>query len=94
MKSNNILVPSGLNENQQACVEALEEALELAREGQIETIGIVACLPGGVAPVMGGNRAGDLALGCLKLLRMIDEATSGPEKAAARGPKRSIIQVR
>ena len=53
-----------LNQYQRACVDLLQETLELALEGKVTSIGIIACLDGGYATVMAGKQAGDLNLGC------------------------------
>ena len=74
-----------LTEDQRQCVHVLKEALEQAEAGNIDTIGVVACMKGGYASVMGGSRAGDLALGALDLQQQILDATRGAKmrKAAA-----------
>ena len=66
-----------LTDDQQRCVHVLKEALEQAEAGNIDTIGVVACMKGGYASAMGGSRAGDLALGALDLQQKILEATRG-----------------
>jgi hypothetical protein len=66
-----------LTENQEACVSLLEEALREARDGNIETIGIVVCMTDGFASVMAGHQAADLNLGCDSLKRKILDAIEG-----------------
>jgi hypothetical protein len=84
------LVGTGLTEDQQACVDLLEQALDEARAGKIGTIGIVVCMDGGYASVMAGRKAGDLHLGCADLMDRIKEATRGKRSAA---PASKIIKL-
>lgn len=81
---------SKLTEDQQACVDLLEQALDEARAGKIGTIGIIACMDGGYASVMAGRRAGDLHLGCADLMDRIKEATRGKSGNA---PASKIIKL-
>ena len=66
---------SSLTDDQQAVVDVLTEALDVAMSGNIDSIGIVLCMRGGYAHDVAGSRAGDLALGTLDLLLTIREAT-------------------
>ncbi len=68
-----------LTDNQKACVDLLSEALDEAKRGMIETIGIVACMKTGYATVMAGSRAGDLNMGCDSLKRKIINAVEQPQ---------------
>ena len=54
----------GLTEVQKECVEVLRQALELAEEGKIHSVAVIACMDGGYAAVMGGKSPSDLNLGC------------------------------
>jgi hypothetical protein len=68
---------------QMACIDLIKETLAQALEGNISSIGIVACMPGGYASVMAGSRPGDLSLGCFDLQLKIREATQeGPKTKA------------
>ena len=60
-----------LTQAQQDCVDMLEETLSEARQGSIETIGIIVCFKTGYATAMTGSRASDLNLGCDSLKRKI-----------------------
>lgn len=76
-----LLNPSSLSDDQKACVEVLRQAYELALEGKISSIGVVACMKGGYAAVMGGTGAADLNLG---LDDLKDQILSGVREAARR----------
>lgn len=52
---------------QQAIVTALEEVIELAKEGRIHTVGIIACMDKGPAIMMQGSAASHLNLGLDKM---------------------------
>ena len=69
-----VLLGQNLGESERACIELLEETLELAAEGKIMSVAIVACMPDGIATVMAGKHAGDLNLGCDDLKRKIYRA--------------------
>ena len=92
--------PPSLTEDQQQCIHVLKEALEQAEAGNIDTIGVIACMKGGYASVMGGSRAGDLALGALDLQQQILDATRGAKmarmqaeiQAASRRARSNIIR--
>lgn len=66
-----------LTEAQQECIHVLKEALEQAEEGNIDAVGVIACMRGGYASAMAGTRAGDLMLGAFDLQCKIREATAG-----------------
>jgi hypothetical protein len=60
-----LIVPKAeLSDDQQACVDLLEEALAEARRGKFSTIAIVCCMANGFASVMAGTQAGALNLAC------------------------------
>ncbi len=80
-----------LTEAQQACVDLLAEALEEAKLGRIQSIGIVACMKTGYACVMAGTGAADLNLGCDSLKRKILDAVEN-DKRSTRKP--SIVPAR
>ena len=61
----------GLTEVQKECVEVLRQALELAEEGKINTVGVIACMAGGYAAVLGGLMPAELNLGCDDLKKQI-----------------------
>lgn len=68
---------TGLTPDQRATCDLLRETLVMAEQGQIDTIGVVACLKGGFATVIAGRRAGDLMLGAFDLQCKIRDATQG-----------------
>ena len=72
-----------LSTDQMDVIEVLGEALQQAKEGNIDAVAIIACMKGGYAPVMAGKRAGDLMLGTVRLQRMIDEATQNGAQTQA-----------
>lgn len=72
-----------LTESQIAVVDLLKEALAQALEGNITTVGIIACMENGFATVMAGSRAGDLNLGCDALKRKILDAVENSDKTEA-----------
>lgn len=79
------IIGTPLSEDQTAIVDLLKEALAQALEGNIKTVGVVACLDGGFATVMAGRQAADLNLGCDELKRKILEAvTEGSEEKQSR----------
>lgn len=81
-----------LNGSQKAVVELLKEALAQALEGQISSIGIVACMKSGYATVMAGTQAADLNMGCDSLKRKIlDAVESAGENKMARS---NVVRVR
>ena len=76
MKPSRIIMPGPmpLTDSQEACVDLLEEALEEAKRGKINSIGIVVCMENGYATTMAGRQAGDLNLGCDSLKQKILDA--------------------
>jgi hypothetical protein len=70
-----------LNDNQQACVELLQDALNEAKAGNIKAAAMVICLENGWATVFAGNPPGDLNLGLDDLKRKILDAVVGPKKS-------------
>lgn len=80
-----------LDDDQRACVDALEQALEQAREGNVSGLAIVLCMPGGWATAIAGNRPGDLNLGCDDLKNKILDAVLNAAKNKAMG---RIIKAR
>ncbi len=60
-----------LTDDQMACVNLLKEALAVALEGKVNTVGIVACMGDGYAHVMAGKQASNLNLGCDSLKQAI-----------------------
>ena len=76
-----------LNEDQVAVVDVCKELLAQALEGQITSVGIVACMGSGYATVMAGRQAADLNLGCDSLKMKILDAV---EAAGAQKMKRSL----
>jgi hypothetical protein len=69
-------VPSQSEAND-ACVRMLEEVLEEAKRGTINTIGIACCMKTGFATSITGNKAAELNLAVdvlkAKILKAIDE---------------------
>lgn len=65
---------------QQDCVDILEEVLAEARKGNINTIGIVACMKKGYAHTMCGTNASDLNLGLDSLKQAILARVEKPVK--------------
>lgn len=81
-----------LDDNQQACVDLLTQALDLAQEGKVTSIAMVVCMDSGWATVMAGNRPGDLNLGLDDLKdKILTEVLSGNVKKPK--PKSSILRV-
>ncbi len=83
-----------LGSAEQACVDLLEETLELAKEGKITSIGIIVCMQGGYATVMAGKQAGDLNMGADSLKHKIISAVEGGNVARPSSILRSDIGVR
>lgn len=69
-----------LSQDQLAVVEIIKETLAQALEGNISSIGIIACMKGGYATVISGKQAADISLGCDSLKRKILDAV---EKAGS-----------
>ncbi len=76
----------------QACADLLSEALELAREGKITSVGIVVCMDGGIGTVMAGKQGADLNIGCDDLKAKIHAAIFVDGNVAAK--RSSIMRVR
>ena len=60
-----------LTEDQKAVIDICKETLAQALEGDITSIGIVACMSTGYGCVMAGRQAADLYLGCGSLQKKI-----------------------
>ena len=75
-----ILLPNTVNltDAQADCVEKLEEALEQARDGNVNSVGIVLCMRKGYASVVGGTDAAELNLGLDSLKRKILDSIEKP----------------
>ena len=72
-------------EDQIAIIDLVKETLAQALEGNIKTIGIVACMEDGFASVMSGRQAADLNLACDDLKYKIHAAvTSGTAEKVTR----------
>ena len=85
-----ILAPHlGLTEIQKECVEVLRQAFELAQEGKVHSVAVIACMEGGYAAVMGGKSPSDLNLGCDDLK---DQILQGVHESARR--RSAIIRAR
>ncbi len=69
-----------LTDIQRDCVEKLKEALEQAELGNVSAIGLVLCMKGGYASVIGGTNAAELNLGCDSLKRKILDEIEGTPK--------------
>ena len=53
-----------MTQDQLAVIEICKETLAQALEGEITTIGVVACMKNGYATVLAGRQASDLYMGC------------------------------
>jgi hypothetical protein len=87
MKSS-LLTP--LTDDQLEVIGILEQALDLARDGKVGTIGVVVCLPEGPSHLIGGTRADWLYIGTGRMMRDILEATDDPVR---RRKFRGLIKV-
>ena len=71
-----------LTQDQIDVIEVCKETLAQALNGDISSIGIIACMKGGYATVLSGRQAADLNLGCdslkMKILDRVERA--GEEK--------------
>ena len=78
--SKSIILPSSvkLTAAQADCVEKLEEALEAARDGNVNSVGIVLCMRKGYASTIGGTDAAELNLGLDSLKRKILDGVEKP----------------
>lgn len=78
-----------LTEDQKAVIEIAKETLAQALEGQISSIGIVACMKSGYATVMAGRQAADLNMGCDSLKAKILNAVERAGEATMHEPGRA-----
>lgn len=69
-------MPPLLNEQQQDCLDKLQEVLDEAKRGNVYTVGIVVCMKTGFATTIGGSDAGSLNLGLDALKARILERVS------------------
>lgn len=69
------IIGQPINEDQVSIVNALKEALALALEGKINTMGIVLCFEDGPATLMGGRNAAALNIGLDHLKAKVLAAT-------------------
>ena len=60
-----------LTQDQLAVIEVVKETLAQALEGNISSIGIIACMPKGYATIISGRQASDLYMGCASLQNKI-----------------------
>lgn len=80
-----------MGEDQVAIIDALKDALALAIEGKIRTIGVLVCFEEGFASGMAGHDAGALNLACDDLKYKIHKAvTAGSDERQSR--RSSIIK--
>lgn len=84
-----IIIPKGyvdpLNDQQQDCLDKLNEVVEQAERGNVYTVGIVVCLKDGFATTIGGTDAASLNLGCDALkARILERVTDGGVKLRAK----------
>jgi hypothetical protein len=79
-----------LTDDQLEVIGILEQALELARDGKVDTIGVVVCLPEGPAYLIGGTQAASLYIATGLMRRDILAATEDP---ARRRKSRGLIKV-
>jgi hypothetical protein len=86
--------PVVFDDMQQACIDVLTDALEEAMKGRISSLALIVCMEDGIAPVMAGKNAGGLALGCLHLLREIDDEIFQKGNLASGKRKSNILRVR
>lgn len=78
-----LIVQAPLNEDQQACIDLLEQSLEVARRGDISSIAIIVCMKGGYSHVMAGAQAAELNLGCDSVKAdILDRVKTAPKTAA------------
>ena len=60
-----------LSEDQMAVVDVCRETLAQALEGNISSIGIIACMKAGYATIISGRQAADIYMACGSLQRKI-----------------------
>lgn len=72
------------NPDQAQVIDSLKEALALALEGAVTSVGLIICMKNGYATHLAGRQASDLYMGCGSLQRKILSAVeeSGEEVAA------------
>lgn len=82
------IIGSKHNPDQAAVIDLLKEALAQALEGNITSVGVVACMATGYAHVMAGRQAADLYMGCGSMQREILDAVSseGARRVAVSKP--------
>lgn len=81
------------NEDKSDIVKALQDALDLALEGKIITVGIVVCFEDGFASGMAGRDAGALNLACDDLKYKIHKAvTEGTQERQTRRSSPVILR--
>jgi hypothetical protein len=86
-----LLSPNPLNDDQLDCVEKVAEVLELAKAGEIFTVGIVVCMKKGFATTIGGTDAGSLNLGLDAMkVRILERVT---DEGVKRGGVSRITRV-
>ena len=73
-----ILLPVVLTDGQQDCVDKLKDVLFEAEQGNIHTVGIVACMKTGYGATIGGTNAAELNLGLDSLKRKILDTLEKP----------------
>ncbi len=74
-----------LDDDQRACVDALEQALALARDGGVHGMAIALAMDGGWSTAIAGQRPGDLNLACDDLKGKILDAVLNSPKTKATG---------
>lgn len=77
-------IPKAVTQDQIEVIDLLKETLAQALEGNISSIGIVACMKSGYATVMSGRQASDLHMGCASLQRKILDAVETAGEAKTR----------
>lgn len=82
-----------LTEDQVEVISILKQALELAQDGKIDTIGIVVCLPEGPAHLIGGTRAAELYIATGRMMREILERTDDPDRVKRRKVASRVMRV-
>lgn len=82
-----MMPPSALDDDQRRCLEVLEQCVEQAQAGNINSIGVVVCMKEGWTTIIAGRRAGDLYLGTGDLQqRILEEVKSGNVSRRSRSP--------
>ena len=79
------LVGGALSEDQKAVIDLLKEALAQALEGNVTSVGVIACMKSGYAHVMAGRQAADLYMACGSMQReILDRVADAGEDAVKR----------